>query len=233
MKLKASFIIFVLLLPFSSQAMESDDPLLFKLMIDQLEQRANDDGDEYVLDGRLWAGYDLHKFWLKTDVERFDGKTEESEVQALYSRAVAPYWDLQLGVRRDFRPEPQRDWLVLGFEGLAPYYFELDAVLFIRESGHSAARLEAEYELLFTQRLILAPEIEINVASKDDPKVGIGSGLTDIEVGLRLRYEIRREFAPYIGVNWKRRFGQTADYIRAAGEEVVHTQLVAGLRVWF
>ncbi len=122
---------------------------------------------------------------------------------------------------------------MLGFEGLAPYFFEVDASIFIGENGRSAARLEAEYELMFTQRLVLSPEIEINLSGKEDPELGSGTGLTDVEAGLRLRYEIWREFAPYIGVNWTGKFGQTADYAKAAGEETSETQFVAGVRFWF
>jgi len=224
---------FSLLLPASVLAAGGDDPLLTKVMVDQFESRDSEGPNPTVLDAQMWIGKDLNKFWLKTEVEQVDGETEEAKVQALYSRAIAPYWDLQTGLRRDYRPEPGRDWFVLGLEGLAPYFFEIDAAVFIGENGRSAARLEAEYELLFTQRLILSPEIEMNFYGKDDPELGIGSGLADMEAGLRLRYEISREFAPYIGVNWTRKFGRTADFARAAGEETQDTQLVAGLRFWF
>ncbi|MDH5178287.1 MAG: copper resistance protein B [Gammaproteobacteria bacterium] len=222
-----------LLLPLNAFAAGGDDPLLTMVKVDQLETRNSDEGTETVLDGHLWIGYDLHKLWIKTEVEQFEGETEAAELQALYSRAVAPYWDLQIGVRRDIRPEPKQDWLVVGFEGLAPYFFETDIALFIGEEGRTAARLEMEYEFMFTQRLVLSPEIEINFSGKDEPARGIGDGLTDIEFGLRLRYEIRREFAPYIGINWSGKFGKTADYAKAAAEETSKTQLVAGIRFWF
>ncbi len=123
--------------------------------------------------------------------------------------------------------------MAIGFKGLAPYFFDIDAAAFIGESGRVALRFEAEYELLITQRLILTPDIEINLYGQNDPEVGIGSGLSDIEAGLRLRYEIRRQFAPYIGVNWTRLFGNTADFARIAGEKSSETQLVIGLRAWF
>lgn len=233
MKVSNIVILFSLFISATAMAAPIDDPVLTKVMIDELEIRDTNGPNPTVLDGQMWIGKDLNKFWLKTDIEQVDGKTEEAEVQALYSRAIYPYWDLQAGVRRDYRPEPQRDWLVLGLKGLAPYFFEVDATAFFGENGRSAARLEAEYELLFTQRLILSPEVKVNFYGKDDPELGIGSGLSDMEAGLRLRYEIRREFAPYIGINWTRKFGQTADFARAAGGETEDTQLVAGLRIWF
>lgn len=172
-----------------------------------------------VLDAEAWIGYDLNKFWFKTEVEVEDGRIEEAEVQFLYSRAIAPFWDFQASWRRDIRLQPEQDYLVLKFKGLAPYLFDVDAGLFIGESGQVSARLDVEYEYLFTQKLILSPEIEMNIYSKDDEEVGIGSGLSDMELGLRLRYEIKREFAPYIGVNWTKKFGQTAEFARDEGEE--------------
>ena len=154
-------------------------------------------------------------------------------MQFLFSKAVASYWDFQIGVRLDSRPSPDRTWAAIGFQGLAPYFFEIDTALFIGESGRTALRLEAEYQLLFTQRLILTPEIETNFFGQNDPQIGVGSGLSEVEAGLRLRYEIRREFAPYIGVNWSRVFGKTADFARAAGQSTSDTQLTIGLRAWF
>jgi copper resistance protein B len=214
-------------------AMGEDDPLIAKVLIDKLEVRSTEGPDPLVLDAQAWIGYDLNKLWFKTYVEQVDSKTEEAELQMLYSRAIAPFWDLQLGWRRDIRPEPYRDYLTLGFEGLAPYLFEVNAHLFLGEAGQLGARLDAEYEYLFTQRWILAPEFEVDLYSRDDPQVGIGSGLSDMQLGLRLRYEIRREFAPYIGVNWSMQFGQTADYARAEGADTSDVQLIAGIRAWF
>ncbi len=210
-----------------------DDPLVTKVMIDQLETRITDGPNPLVLEAEAWAGYDLHKFWFKTDVERVDGETEEAEIQLLYSRAIAPFWDFQAGWRRDIKPRPDRDYLALAFKGLAPYLFEVDAGLFIGESGRVNARLDAEYEYMLTQRWVLAPELTMNLYSKDDAERGIGSGLSDLSLGLRLRYEIRREFAPYIGVNWSKQFGDTADFAEAEGEDTSDTQIVAGIRAWF
>lgn len=210
-----------------------DDPLVAKVMIDQLETRFTDGPDPLVLEADAWIGYDLHKFWFKTDVERVDGETEEAEVQLLYSRAIAPFWDFQAGWRRDIKSEPERDYLALAFKGLAPYLFEVDAGLFIGESGRLNARLDAEYEYMLTRKWVLGPELSLNLYSKDDKARGIGSGLSDLSLGLRLRYEIRREFAPYIGINWSRQFGDTADFTEEEGGDTSDTQIVAGIRAWF
>ncbi len=210
-----------------------DDPLLLTVILDQLEMRDVGGDNTLSWDGQGWLGRDLHKIWFKTDGERTAGSTDEAELQFLYSKVIARYWDFQLGVRHDFKPSPSRSWAAIGFKGLAPYFFDIDAAAFIGESGRTALRFEAEYELLFTQRLILTPDIEINLYGQNDPDIGIGSGLSDIEAGLRLRYEIRRQFAPYIGVNWSRLFGNTADFTRIAGEKSSETQLIIGLRAWF
>ena len=210
-----------------------DDPLLTKVLIDQFEVRDADDSNPLVLEGQGWIGKDLQKIWFKAEIERDNGETEEAELQVLYSHAIAPYWDLQLGLRHDFQPSPSRSWAVFGFQGLLPYYFEVDTALFIGESGRSGLRLGVEYELLFTQRLILTPEIEVNFYGQNDKDLGIGSGLSDVEAGLRLRYEIRREFAPYIGVNWNKSFGNTASFASDDGKDTDDLQWVIGLRIWF
>ena len=219
----------------SSNAMAAggDDPLLGMLLIDQFEVRAGDGEDPFVWEAQGWIGKDLNKFWFKTDGEVADGETESAEIQALYSHAVAPFWDAQIGWRRDIRPEPKRDWLTLGVQGLAPYQYEIDTAIFFGNDSRVSARFEAEYEFLITQRWILTPDIEINIFSKDDPEVGIGSGVSDLELGLRLRYEIRREFAPYIGINWEKVYGGTADYRREEGADVSDTRFVVGVRAWF
>lgn len=210
-----------------------DNPIITKVMFDQLELRNEDGANPLVVEAQAWIGKDLNKFWLKTDFEQRDGKIEEAEVQALYSRAIAPYWDLQMGLRQDLKPTPTRTWGVLGVHGLAPYFFEVDAALFVGESGKTALRVSAEYELLFTQKLILSPEIEINIYGQNDRKTGTGSGLSDVIAGMRLRYEIKREFAPYIGVEWNKKMGETAKLAERKGESVRDTHLVAGMRIWF
>ncbi len=210
-----------------------DDPTLTKVMIDRFETRTTSGSDPFVVEAQGWIGKDLHKLWIKADIEKVGGDTEESELQFLYSRAIAPYWDFQVGWRTNIRPRPDRNWLAIGFQGLAPYFFEIDAAAFIGENGQTAIRLEAEYEVLFTQKLILTPEVEMNFYGKNDRATETGSGLADAEYGLRLRYEIRREFAPYIGVNWSRKYGNTADYVSDAGGDTSDAQFVVGFRSWF
>jgi len=210
-----------------------DDPLITKILIDQIETRVTDGDDPLVIEAQGWVGVDLNKFWFKVDAEQVKSDTEELELQALYSRAIAPFWDFQVGWRTDINPKPTRDWLVVGFEGLAPYFYEIDSAVFIGVSGQVGLRLQAEYEILFTQKLILTPEIEVNFHSKDDAEIGIGSGLSDSQIGLRLRYEIRREFAPYLGVNWNNKFGNTADFAKNVGGKVKDSQIVLGIRAWF
>ena len=210
-----------------------DDPLMTKVMIDQFETRMTDGDDPLVLEAQAWIGKDLQKLWVKIDSEWVDSDNEELEIQALYSQAIEPFWDFQIGWRHDVKPKPDRDWLAVGFQGLAPYWFEVDTALFIGESGQSNLRIEAEYEWMFTQKLVLSPELEINFHAKNDEEIGTGSGLSDTQLGLRLRYEIKRELAPYIGVNWNKKYGNTADYAREEDEDTDDVQFVLGLRAWF
>jgi len=211
----------------------ADDPVLLAVFLDQLETRDATGDRTFSWAAEAWLGKDLHKIWIKTDGERTAGITDEVELQLLVSKAIARYWDIQFGVRRDFRPSPSQSWAALGIKGLAPYFFDIDAAVYIGASGRSAFRFEAEIEWLLTQRLILSPEIEFNVYGQNDADVGIGSGLSDVEAGIRLRYEVRRQFAPYIGINWSKLFGNTADFAKLAGMDVSETQLVIGLRAWF
>ena len=210
-----------------------DDPLLAMLMLDQLEVRDTDAGNVTAWKADAWIGKDLRKLWLKSEGEYHDGETEEAELQLLYSQALSSFWNTQIGWRRDLRPKPTRDWLALGIKGLAPYMFDVDLALFIGEEERSAARIDAEYEYLFTQRLILSPEAEINLYSQHDPELEIGAGISDVTLGLRLRYEIRREFAPYVGVQWNGLYGNTADFAKAAGGDTSESMWVAGIRAWF
>jgi copper resistance protein B len=163
----------------------------------------------------------------------FGEGVEDAEIQALYSRAIGPYFNLQAGIRYDFKPNPSRTYATIGFEGLAPYWFEVEGAVFLSDKGDVLGRLEGYYDQRITQRLILQPRAELNLAAQDVPENGIGSGLSDIELGLRLRYEITRQFAPYVGVSWDRKLGDTADFARAAGEDPSTTSLVAGIRLWF
>jgi len=217
----------------TGQAAAVDDPLLFMAVLDQFEWRDSSDGDTLSWNAQGWIGKDLRKIWFKTDGERTGGETENAELQFLYSKALATYWDFQIGIRQDFEPSPSRTWAAIGVQGLAPYFFETDIAFFVGESGRTALRFESEYEILITQRLVLTPDIEINFYGKNDASIGVGSGLSDAEIGLRLRYEIRREFAPYFGVNWSKKFGNSADFAKINGQDISDLQLVLGLRAWF
>ncbi|MGA9422537.1 MAG: copper resistance protein B, partial [Rhodanobacteraceae bacterium] len=185
------------------------------------------------LDGQAWFGNDSNRFWLKADGERNGGHLHDLRIEALWDHPVAACWDTQLGVRHDFGAGPDRTWLAFGVQGLAPYWFDIEATAYIGESGRSAARFEAEYDIRFSQRLILTPDFEVNLYGRDDAGRGVGAGLSNAELGLRLRYEVSRQFAPYIGVDLVRKFGKTADFARAASEPVYVPQVVAGARVWF
>lgn len=211
------------------------DELYSLVMVDRLEYQTNEGDDLLLWDGQGWVGGDIDKLWVKTEgAYLLDGdRFEEAQVQGLYSRAIARYWDLQVGVRHDFEPDPSRSFGVLGIQGLAPYWFEVDAAAFVSEDGDVEARIETEYDLLMTQRLIVQPRAELNVAFQDVEELGIGSGLSTAELGLRLRYEIKREVAPYIGVFWTRAVGKTADFARNDGEDVGSVSFVAGIRLWF
>lgn len=230
-----AFSLMVMTLPLMSGlavAGGEDDPLLTKVMIDELE-RGLGSADPTRFSGQAWIGHDLNKLWLKTEGEYKNSDKQDVELQALYSRAIAPYWDVQMGLKTDINPSPSRNWAVLGIQGLSPYFFEVDAALFIGEAGRTAMRFSAEYELLITQKLILTPEVEMNLYGQNDAELAIGSGLSDISAGLRLRYEFIREFAPYVGIEWSQKFGNTADFARNEGEDSQETQFVVGFRAWF
>ncbi|GJL94288.1 MAG: copper resistance protein B [Hyphococcus sp.] len=207
----------------------------YYVQADRFEYRTGE-GDPHLLwDVQGWYGGDKDKLWIKIEGKyAIEGDAfEGAEVQALWSHAISRYFDAQAGVRHDFAPGDDRTFGVLGVQGLAPYWFEVDAAAFISDDGDVSARVEIEYELLLTQRLILQPRTELNFAIQDVPESGIGSGLSSAEVGLRLRYEIKREFAPYVGVSLERAVGETADFARADGEDPSAVSFVAGLRLWF
>jgi copper resistance protein B len=213
---------------------ESGGMTFSQLMIDRLEYRAQKGGDGYHWEGEGWIGGDINRLAIKSEGEGdVGGRLESAEVQALYSRAVDPWWNIVAGVRQDFRPQPQRSYATIGIEGLAPYWFEVEAQAFLSEKGDAHLRLEGSYDQRLTQRLILQPAVEVNIAAQDVSDIGVGSGLSSTEVGLRLRYEFAREFAPYVGINWERSFGDTARYARAAGDRASVASLVMGIRFWF
>jgi len=212
--------------------MHGDFPVLW-IQADRLEAQVRDGADGYLWDVQGYYGGTTSKFWFKSEGEgAFGEELEQAEVQALWSRAIDPYWDLQAGVRQDLAG-PDTTHAVIGIQGLAPYMFEVDAALFLSHRGHVTARTEGELDQRITQRLILQPRAEIGLSAQDIPELGIGAGLDKAELGLRLRYEIAREFAPYVGIEQSWKAGKSADYARAKGEGTSATSLVAGIRFWF
>jgi copper resistance protein B len=210
-----------------------DDAVHSYVLFDQLELQARHGITAGSWDNRGWIGRDVNRFWFRTEGEASDGDIEDTQAHALFGRAIHRWWDVVIGVRQDFRPGPARTWAAVGIQGLAPYWFEVEATAYIGESGRTHFRVETEYEVLVTNRLIFQPLVELEIYGKSDPERGIGTGLSSGEAGLRLRYEIRREFAPYVGVMWNRKFFGTADFAKAAGEDTSGTRFAMGVRVWF
>lgn len=183
-------------------------------------------------DGQFWIGRDLNKLWIKSEGDRLNGSTD-AKIEAFWSHTISPFWDLQLGARRDFGAGPKRNWAAFGVQGVAPYGIETEITGYVGGSGRTALALKAEYDLLLTQRLIFTPEIEASLHGKNDEARGVGSGLSDASLSLRLRYEVTREFAPYVGVSFGRKFGRTASYASEAGESRSERAILAGVRIWF
>ncbi len=200
---------------------------------DRFETQVRDGADAYLWDIQGYYGGPTERLWFKSEGEgEWGANPDDAEVQALFARAFMPFWDVQAGVRHDLGG-PDTTHAVIGVQGLAPYMFEVDAALFLSTRGDLTARIEAELDQRITQRLILQPRIEANLSAQDIPLLGIGAGLDQIEVGARLRYEFRREFAPYIGLEQSWRTGNGADFARLRGEGTSATSLVAGIRFWF
>ena len=210
----------------------ADEHAFWAVIGDRLEYATS--SKSIVYDLRGWYGTTFNRFVVKAEGEIADGRLQENQTDLLWSHAVSAFFDSQLGVRLDqYDQGKNRQWVALGMQGLAPYWFELDVTAYLGSNGRTALSVEADYELLFTQRLILQPRAELRLHGKNDPQNRVGQGLSDVSVGLRLRYEFTRQFAPYIGVEWSGSYGNTADYKRAAGEQVKNSQMVAGLRFWF
>ncbi len=204
------------------------------ILFDRAEYQARKGGDGYAFEGEAWFGGDIDRLMIKADGEGTFGESIESaELQLLYSRAIAPYWNAHAGVRYDFRPDPSRTYAVIGIEGVAPYWFHLSGQVFVSDKGDVRISAEGSYDQRITQELILTPRAEFKFAAQDMPSIDIGAGLSEVELGLRLRYEIKREVAPYIGVEWARKVGATARYARASGEDSNVTNFVVGVRFWF
>jgi copper resistance protein B len=212
-----------------------DDMTFTMVLIDQLEHSLAE-GDSLRLNGEAWIGGDYSRFWLKPEATFAYGEDfEDVDVQALYGRLLSPYWDLQAGLRysRPTPDGPSRASAVIGIQGLAPHWFEVQAAAFVSHKGEVSARVELEYDLLVTQRLIAQPRLETELAVQSVPELRVGSGVSSAALGLRLRYEIRREIAPYVGVEWSGRFGETADFARADGDPVRSFGVAFGVRLWY
>lgn len=211
----------------------NDRALFGQVLVDQLEWRSSNGKDIQSWDAEAWYGSDYTKLWLKTEGERSGGDIRHAGSELLVDRVFARWWSVQAGVRHESGEGPDRDWLAFGVHGLAPYFLKVEATGYVGGNGRTALQLKTGYDLLLTQRLILRPSLELNLHGKSDAARGIGSGLSDGRFGLRLRYEVRREFAPYAGFSGERLFGKTRDHSRAAGEDPSRMSWVAGVRFWF
>lgn len=221
---------------FSNDFLMDNKTMVF-FMADRFEYNINNGPNPLVLDAQGFIGKDLNKFWFETEGEALTTETEgEVQLEALYGKAISAYFDARTGIRYDVaynaNDSRTRGFAVIGVQGLAPYLFEVDGNIFISEDGDISATIEAEYDLPITQRLWGQPRLETGVAVQDVPEWGVGSGFNNVQLGFRLRYEIQREFAPYIGISWNRKLGETADFRRAEGSDPSTLGLVGGLRMW-
>lgn len=209
--------------------------LISKVMLNIGEYRVQGNGEDgYRWEGEARLGGNINRLVLKSEGEGgVQSGLDTAELQALYSRAISPFFDLQAGIRQDFEPTTDRTYAALGFEGLAPYWFNVQGALFVSDHGDVLARVESSYDIRLFQRVVLQPQAEIDFSAQDVPEAGIGSGLSNLELGLRLRYELRREFAPYVGFSYDEVFGDTADFARDSGEGSSSYGFVVGLRAWF
>ena len=224
--------------PEFSNDLMMDDKTYVYLIAEKLEYRSISGINPLMWEVQGYVGGSLNKFWLKSHGEALTTESEaEMEFQGLYSRAIGPYFDIQGGIRYDLAYEgggnKSRGFAVIGLQGMAPYFFHVDGGMFVSEDGDISASLEAEYDLLFTQKLIGQPIFETSVALQDVPEWGVGSGFNNIGLGFRLRYEFAREFAPYIGINWERKLSETADMARTGGGHVSNFSMLGGVRMWF
>lgn len=213
--------------------MEHPREINFRVLFERFEWQDADADGAFAWENTTWIGSDLNRLWIRSEGQRVSGTTDAADVELLYGRSVTAWWDVVGGIRHESRPGPSRTSAAIGIQGLAPYWFEVSATAYLGEGGHVAASAEVEYELLLTNRLVLQPALELELHGKDDPVRGVGSGLSSVEASLRLRYEVSRRFAPYVGVATERLYGDTARMHRQAGAGVRDTRLVAGVRWWF
>jgi copper resistance protein B len=212
-----------------------DNTIFYHVLFDQLEGRTNGPDNEFRWDGEGWIGTDMNKLWFKSEGFVEHGRMTDGDQEALYDRPIPylRYFDLQAGVRYDLDSDPGRTWGAIGIEGLAPYFFEFAPTFYFSNRGFFAGRVEGSYDILITNRLIAQPQFELNFYSKSNRGRGIGSGLSELDTGLRIRYEISRKFAPYIGFAYTGAFGETATFVREEGGIVNDPRFVFGARVWY
>jgi copper resistance protein B len=210
-----------------------DNAINYFVLFDQLEWQVGGKANGLNLDTRGWIGGDRDRLWFRAEGDGDNGRLADAQTHLMFGRRFARWWDWVAGVRQDFRPGSPQTWAAVGVQGLAPYRFDIEATAYVGASGRTHARFEVEYELLLTNRLVLQPLFEAEVAGKSDPTRSVGAGLSTTDLGFRLRYEIRRELAPYAGVTWTNKWGKTADFAEAAGEDRGGARFVTGLRMWF
>ncbi|WP_420825747.1 copper resistance protein B [Pseudomonas typographi] len=210
-----------------------DSDLHSYFSFDRLEYQKADAGTALAWEFEGWVGGDTDRLWLRSEGERTNGSTEEAELQALYGHAISPWWDVVAGVRQDFKPASPQTWAALGLQGEPLSNLETKATAYLGERNQRSLRLEADYDLNITQNLILQPMLEANLFTRNDPTREVGAGLSNLETGLRLRYEIIPEFAPYVGVYWNKQYGRTLDYAREEGEDAEEGRLVVGVKMWW
>ena len=204
----------------------------YQVLFDRLEWRGDDSGG-FTFENTSWFGGDINRLWIRADLESDDTELESASVDALWGRSFSRWWDFVLGMRQDFRPGDPQPWAAVGIQGLAPQWFEIEATAYVGAEGRTRAEFEIEYDLLLTQRMKLQPLVEFDVYGKDDPQRGIAAGLSSLEAGFRVRYEVRREFAPYVGITWDRKLFGTGDLARDRGDDVSQARLAFGVRTWF
>lgn len=217
--------------PSAPFGMPMEDMVYFHAIMNQLEGRFGTN-NKFRWSGEAWTGTDTNRLWIKSEGEAGSHGVQDSQQEIFYDRPITPYFDLQAGLRSDIDSRAGRTWAAFGVEGLAPYFFEVSATVYASDEGHYAAKLEGSTDLLITQRLILQPQIEMNFYTKNDPGRAIGSGFSDLDTGLRLRYELTRKFAPYIGVTYESKFGGTADYARSGRDKTSDLRFTVGVRAW-
>jgi copper resistance protein B len=207
-----------------------DNRVNYFVLADHLELPSGDDGVRWDTTG--WVGTDLDRLWFRFGGDSRRSRLESARTELLYGRSISRWWTAVAGVRQDVRPGSPQTWAAVGLQGLAPYWFAVEATAYVGAGGRTHVRVETEYDLLVTNRLILQPVVELDAYGKADAARHGGAGLSEVDAGVRLRYEFKREFAPYVGVTWSRALFGTGDLRRAVGESVGQRRLVVGLRLW-